>query len=72
MALLLRIARKYNLAVVITNHIYSLFDEDGSNIEPVGGTTLKYWSKIIVELKMGSSSGERYAILKRHKIKKKV
>lgn len=28
MALLLRIARKYNLAVVITNHIYSLFDED--------------------------------------------
>ena len=49
MALLSRIARNHNVAVVITNHIYSVFDGDGV-IEPVGGTILKYWSKIVVEL----------------------
>ena len=49
MALLSRIARNHNIAVVITNHIYSVFDGDGI-IEPVGGTILKYWSKIVVEL----------------------
>ncbi len=67
MGLLSRLARKYDIAVVITNHIYSVFDEDGV-IEPVGGTILKYWSKIIIEL-VKNESGERFAILKRHKSK---
>ncbi|MBI5681183.1 MAG: DNA repair and recombination protein RadB [Methanobacterium sp.] len=67
MGLLSRLARKHNIAVIITNHIYSLFDEEGV-IEPVGGTILKYWSKIIVELEK-NEKGERYAILKRHKSK---
>lgn len=65
MGLLSRLARKYNIAVIITNHIYSIFDEDNA-IEPIGGTILKYWSKIIVELEK-KDSGERYAVLKRHK-----
>ncbi|MDI9624225.1 MAG: DNA repair and recombination protein RadB [Methanothermobacter sp.] len=70
MALLLRMAKKYDLAVVITNQIYSLFDAEGRNaIEPVGGTILKYWSKIIIELQKGDVIGERRAILKRHKNK---
>ncbi|MDD3986121.1 MAG: DNA repair and recombination protein RadB [Methanobacterium sp.] len=66
MALLSRIARKHNIAVVITNHIYSVFDGDGI-IEPVGGTILKYWSKIVVELVRANGLGERSAILKRHR-----
>ncbi len=66
MALLSRIARKHNIAVVITNHIYSVFDGDGV-IEPVGGTILKYWSKIVVELVRANGLGERSAILKRHR-----
>ena len=66
MALLSRIARKYNIAVVITNHIYSVFDSDGI-IEPVGGTILKYWSKIVVELARANALGERSATLKRHR-----
>jgi DNA repair protein RadB len=66
MALLSRIARKHNVAVVITNHIYSVFDGDGV-IEPVGGTILKYWSKIVVELVRANGLGERSAILKRHR-----
>lgn len=69
MALLSRIARKYQLAVIITNQIYSVFADDGapSMITPVGGTILKYWSKIMVELARGNVNGERYAILKRHR-----
>lgn len=69
MGLLSRIARKYNIAVVITNQIYSVFGDDGSTsmIAPVGGTILKYWSKIMVELSRGDVNGERYAILMRHR-----
>jgi len=66
MGLLSRLARKHDTAVIITNHIYSIFDDEGDAIEPVGGTTLKYWSKIIVELER-KDNGERFAILKRHK-----
>lgn len=65
MGLLSRLARKYGICVIITNHIYSIFDEEDS-IEPVGGTILKYWSKIIVELEK-RENGERFAVLKRHK-----
>jgi len=36
-------------------------------IEPVGGTILKYWSKIMVEIARVNGSGERFAILKRHR-----
>ena len=67
MGLLSMIARKYDIAVVVTNHIYSIFDEDGA-IEPIGGTILKYWSKIIIEL-VKDENGERFAILKRHRSK---
>lgn len=67
MGLLSRLARTYNIAVIVTNHIYSVFDEEGV-IEPVGGTILKYWSKIIVEL-VKDENGERFAILKRHRSK---
>jgi len=65
MGLLSRLARKYDIAVIITNHIYSLFDEEDT-IEPVGGTILKYWSKIIVELEK-NDNGDRFAVLKKHK-----
>lgn len=66
MASLSRIARKHHIAVVVTNHIYSVFEGDGM-IEPVGGTILKYWSKIMVEIARVNGSGERFAILKRHR-----
>lgn len=67
MGLLSMLARKHNIAVIITNHIYSVFDEEGV-IEPVGGTILKYWSKIIIEL-VKDENGERFAVLKRHRSK---
>ncbi|MCL2687840.1 MAG: DNA repair and recombination protein RadB [Methanobrevibacter sp.] len=68
MWILSRLARKYDVAVVITNQIYATFeDEKPTAIKPVGGTILMYWSKIIIELSKSNVEGERIAILKRHK-----
>lgn len=68
MGTLSRLSRKYNIAVVITNQIYSTFEVEGSvTVTPVGGTILKYWSKIIVELSKSDMNGQRIATLKRHK-----
>ncbi len=66
MGLLTRLARKHDIAVVITNQVYASFEGEGM-VEPVGGTILKYRSKIMVELERGDVNGERYAILKRHR-----
>lgn len=66
--LLLQMARRFDLAVVITNQIYSLRGDDGvERVSPVGGTLLRYWSKTIVELEMGDRPGERVAVLRRHR-----
>ena len=68
MGRLSRIARKHYIAVVITNQIYSVFDDDTDGaVAPVGGTILTYWSKIMVELARGNVNGERCASLKRHR-----
>lgn len=69
MGILMRIARNHHIAVVITNQIYSVFGDEGSTgiVAPVGGTILKYRSKVMVELLRGDINGERYAILKRHR-----
>ena len=70
MAILSRLSRKYDVAVVITNQIYSKYNKKGEEtISAVGGTVLKYWSKVIIELEKGDIIGERCAILKRHKNK---
>ncbi|OED30083.1 DNA repair and recombination protein RadB [Methanosphaera sp. WGK6] len=69
MAKILTLSREYNIAVLITNQIYSPFDEDDLIVEPIGGTVLKYWSKIIVEIERIPGSTKRSAILQRHKTK---
>jgi len=60
---LLRVARKYNIAVLITNQVYT--DINSGNVMPVGGDLIKYWTKVIVELK--KDGNERIAVLKKHK-----
>jgi len=69
MAQLLVLSRTYDIAIVITNQIYSPFDSDDLIVEPIGGTVLKYWSKVIVEIEKDSVSQIRTAILQRHKTK---
>jgi len=63
LAKLSEIARKFNIAVIITTQVYSSFENDG--VEPVGGSMLKYWSKVILELK--KEGREIEAVLVKHR-----
>ena len=68
MGILSKIARKYDVAVVLTNQIYNAFDDEGNNdIRAVGGTILQYWSKVIIQLERGDEINKRVATLKRHR-----
>ncbi|MDR1721575.1 MAG: DNA repair protein RadB, partial [Methanobrevibacter sp.] len=68
MKLLSSVSRKYDVAVLITNQIYSTFDsENNGDIRPIGGDVLKYWSKVIIELEKSDVIGQRIATLKRHR-----
>ena len=66
--LLSNLARKYDIAVIITNQIYAAFDDEGeSEIRAVGGDILSYISKVIIQLERGEELNERIATLKRHR-----
>ncbi len=68
MGLLSKIARQYDVAVILTNQIYSSYDDEGNNdIKAVGGTILQYWSKVIIQLERGDEINQRIATLKRHR-----
>ncbi len=68
MGILSKIARVYDIAVVLTNQIYNAFDDEGNNdIRAVGGTILQYWSKVIIQLERGDEINRRVATLIRHR-----
>lgn len=68
MGILSKIARKYDVAAVLTNQIYNAFDDEGNNdIRAVGGTILQYWSKVILQLERGDETNKRVATLIRHR-----
>lgn len=68
MGILSKIARKYDVAVILTNQIYNAFDDEGnSDIRAVGGTILQYWSKVIIQLDRGDEVNKRIATLVRHR-----
>ncbi len=59
------ISRMKNIPIILTNQVYSSFDErDKVNI--VGGDILKYGSKCLIELQI-TPQGNRRAILKKHR-----
>ncbi len=58
------LSRQHNLAVIITSQVYSSFDSV-NEFEPVGGSVLKYWSKVTLELKKDGACIE--ASLIRHR-----
>jgi DNA repair protein RadB len=64
-AQLLRIAKKYNIPVLITNQVYT--DMNTREIVSVGGDVLKYWAKVAIELGKNEQNHLRYAILRKHK-----
>jgi len=63
MAKLLRIARKYELPVLMTNQVYC--DIETKAIVPVGGEINRYWCKDMLELVY--DNGRRTAVLRRHR-----
>jgi DNA repair protein RadB len=66
--LLSNIARRYDIAVIITNQIYNSFDDEGnSEVKAVGGDILEYISKVIIKLERGEETDQRTATLKRHR-----
>lgn len=65
LAYLTEIARKKNIPVIVTNQVYSNFD-DRDKIRMVGGDILKYGSKCLIELQI-TPDNKRRAILKKHR-----
>lgn len=61
---LLGLARKHDLAVVITNQVYS--DPDGDRPRPLGGHTLEHWSSAVLCLER-FRGGNRRATLEKHR-----
>ncbi len=64
--ILLEYARKNNAAVIITNQVYQNLET--KKIEPVGGELLKYYSKVILEMK--KEGKKRVIRLVKHFMKK--
>jgi len=63
---LLELARRYDLAVIITNQVY--MDVEKGNLRPSGGYALEHLSKVIVQLeKAVEGRGKRRATLKKHR-----
>lgn len=65
LAALTEIARKKNIPVLLTNQVYSVFDER-DKVQMVGGDLLRYGSKCLIELQI-TPSNKRRAILKKHR-----
>ena len=62
---LLSLARRHDLAVVITNQVYSDPESDSSRARPLGGHTLTHWSGAVVRLER-FRAGNRRATLEKH------
>ncbi|MEM4511348.1 MAG: DNA repair and recombination protein RadB [Nanopusillaceae archaeon] len=63
--ILSEISRRYNIPVLVTNQVYSPFN-DKDKVEIVGGDLIKYWSKCLIELRI-LQNGIRMAILRKHR-----
>jgi len=63
---LLSLARKHDLAVVITNQVYT--DPDSDRARPLGGHTLTHWSGVVCRLER-FRGGNRRVTLEKHQSK---
>lgn len=66
LSLLSKLAREKNIPILITNQVYSEFDNQGT-IELVSRDVAKYWSKCLVELLKLDDKGKRLAVLRKHR-----
>lgn len=63
---LLSLARKHDLAVCITNQVYT--DPDADRVRPLGGHTLAHWSGVVLRIER-FRGGQRRATLEKHESK---
>ena len=69
--LLTQISRSFNIPILATNQMYKIFDENSEEYKNkmVGGLTIEYWAKTIIEL--DDPNGIKTATLIKHKFKPK-
>jgi DNA repair protein RadB len=60
---LLSLARRHDLAVVLTNQVFT--DPDADRVRPLGGNTLDHWTGVVVRLDR-FRGGKRRATLEKH------
>ncbi len=65
---LLGLARKHDLAVVLTNQVFSDPDTEDGRPRPLGGHTLSHWTGTIIRLDR-YKGGNRRAVLEKHRAK---
>ncbi|MFB6271159.1 MAG: DNA repair and recombination protein RadB [Halobacterium sp.] len=65
---LLSLARKHDLAVVITNQVFTDVDSDSDRVRPLGGHTLNHWTGVVVRVDR-FRGGNRRATLEKHRSK---
>jgi DNA repair protein RadB len=63
---LLSLARKYDIAVLLTNQVYTDPDSDGTR--PLGGHTLEHWTGVVLRVDR-FRGGNRRATLEKHRSK---
>ena len=63
---LLSLARKHDLAVILTNQVYT--DPEGDRARPLGGHTLEHWTGTVLRLER-FRGGKRRATLEKHRAK---
>lgn len=66
LAYLSELSINYELAVIVTSQIHSIFDEGNWRIEPVAFRILSYWCNIILNLESTSKWNMKKAIIERY------
>lgn len=65
---LLALARRHDIAVLITNQVYSDPETDSGRSRPLGGHTLTHWSGVVLRLER-FRGGNRRITLEKHRSK---
>jgi len=65
---LLSLARRHDLAVVVTNQVFTDVDSDSDRVRPLGGHTLSHWTGVVVRVDR-FRGGNRRATLEKHRSK---
>lgn len=64
MAELLNLARKYNIAIIVTNQVSASIQDSENQIRPAGGTIISYWSALDLKMEYLDMGVRRISITK--------